>query len=78
MFEKFIFFDYNLASHTTSFVCVNLIHNWLDIQFKVDSVRQIFGKVFMAISFTPLRGSCPRNIFLDFVLLEIAELEFAP
>ena len=29
--------DYDLASHTTYVVCVNFIHKWRDIQFKVDS-----------------------------------------
>ena len=32
--------DYNLASHTTHVVYVNFIHEWLDLQLKVDSERQ--------------------------------------
>ena len=30
-----------LVSHTTYVVCVNFIHKWRDLQFKVDSERQI-------------------------------------
>ena len=36
----------DLVSHTTYVVCVNLIHKWRDLQFKVDS------ELFMAILFT--------------------------
>ena len=31
-----------LVSHTTYVVCVNFIHKWRDLQFKVDSERKIF------------------------------------
>ena len=31
-----------LAPHTTNVVCVNFIHKWRDLQFKVDSEKQIF------------------------------------
>ena len=31
-----------LVSHTTYVVCVNFIHKWQDLQFKIDSERQIF------------------------------------
>ena len=62
--------DYDLVSHTTYVVCVNFIHEWWDLQFKVDSERQIFEKLFMAILFTLrvfarnlLRGSRRRNTF---------------
>ena len=34
------------TSHTTSFVCVNFINKWLDLQFKVDSEQQIFWEIF--------------------------------
>ena len=44
--------DYDLVSHTTNVVCVNFIHEWRDLQFKVDSERQIFKKHFMALLFT--------------------------
>ena len=32
----------DLVSHTTYVVYVNFIHKWRDLQFKVDSERQIF------------------------------------
>ena len=32
----------NLVSHTTYVMCVNFIHKWRDLQFKVNSERQIF------------------------------------
>ena len=32
----------DLASHTTYVVCVNFIHKWRNLQFKVDSERQDF------------------------------------
>ena len=32
----------DLVSHTTYVVCVNFIHKWRDLQFKVDSEQQIF------------------------------------
>ena len=44
-----------LVSQNTQVVCVNFIHEWWDLQLKVDSERQIFEKLFMAILFT-LRG----------------------
>ena len=60
----------DLVSHTTYVVCVNFIHKWRDLQFKVDSERQIFEKLFMAAFFTPrvfarnlLRGNRRRNTF---------------
>ena len=41
--------DYDLASHTTHVAWVNFIHKWRDLQFKVDSERQIFlGNFFRA------------------------------
>ena len=39
--------DYDIASSYV--VCVNFIHDWRDLQFKVDSDRQIFEKLLMAI-----------------------------
>ena len=36
-----------LVSHTTYVVCVNFTHKWRDLQFKVDSERQFFEKLFM-------------------------------
>ena len=37
--------DYGLASHTT-YVCVNFIREWRDLQFNVDFARQIFWETF--------------------------------
>ena len=36
---------YLLASHTTHIVCVNFIREWWDLQFNLDSERQIFEKL---------------------------------
>ena len=36
----------DLVSHTTYVVCANFIHMWWDLQFKVGSEIQIFGKTF--------------------------------
>ena len=38
--------DYDLASHTTYVLCVNFIREWRDLQFNVDSERQIFWEKF--------------------------------
>ena len=38
--------DYGLGSHTTHVVCVNFMREWRDLQFNVDSERQIFEKLF--------------------------------
>ena len=40
----------DLVSHTTYVVYVNFIHKWLDLQFKVDSERLIFGETFHGTS----------------------------
>ena len=51
-FEKNIFAGYEKyqTSSTTHLVCVNFIHELRDLQFIVDSERQIFEKLFIAIS----------------------------
>ena len=36
----------DLVSHTTYFMCVNFIYKWRDLEFKVDSERQIFWETF--------------------------------
>ena len=36
----------DVVSHTTYVVCVNFIHKWRDLQFKVDSERQIYWETF--------------------------------
>ena len=38
--------DSNLASYTTYAVCINFIHEWRNLQFKVGTEQQIFEKVF--------------------------------
>ena len=61
----------DLVSHTTYVVCVNFIHKWRDLQFKVDSERQIFWETFYGnFLFTLrvfarnlLRGNRRRNTF---------------
>ena len=60
----------DLVSHTTYVVCVNFIREWRDLQFKVDTERQIFGETFLGnfIYFSEffarnlLRGNRLRNI----------------
>ena len=41
--------DYDLAVYLTCVVSINFIHECQDLQFKVDSERQIFEKLLMAI-----------------------------
>ena len=62
----------DLVSHTTYVVCVNFIHKWCDLQFKVESERQIFFEKLFHGSFlftlrvfarNLLRGNCRRNAF---------------
>ena len=36
----------DLASHTTYVLCVNFMHKWQDLQFKVDSERLVFWEAF--------------------------------
>ena len=36
----------DLVSHSAYVVCVNFIHKWRDLQFNVDSERQIFWETF--------------------------------
>ena len=50
--QQFFRQDYYLVSHVTYVVCINSIHDWRDLQFKVDYERQIFEKLFMAILVT--------------------------
>ena len=37
---------FDLVSNRTYVVCVNFIHKWRDLQFKVDSEREIFFRYF--------------------------------
>ena len=53
--QIFLVVTTTLVFHTTYVVCVNFytLYKWRDLQFKVDSERQIFlEKLFMAIFFT--------------------------
>ena len=45
-FRIIIYLFIDLVSHTTYVVCVNFIHKWRDLQFKVDSEWQIFWETF--------------------------------
>ena len=59
--------DYNLASHRTYIVCVNFIHEWQGLQFKVDSERQMFlrnysWQIYLISDFLPEICSCRSNI----------------
>ena len=62
--------DYGLASHTTHAVNVNFIRERRELQFNVDSERQIFENLFhgnfiysQSFCRNLLRGSRRRNIF---------------
>ena len=70
--------DFGLSSHTSFVVGVNFIHKWRDLQFKVDSERQIlfFEKLFITILFNLrvfarnlLRGNHWKRNFLYFGLM---------
>ena len=45
--DKVYLRDYGLASHIIHAVCINFILVWRDLQFNVDSKRQIFDKLFL-------------------------------
>ena len=72
----------DLVSHTTHVVCVNFIREWGDIQFKVDSERQIFfEKLFMALNYSQsfcqksAKRKSPKKYFSYFVLMSGLGLE---
>ena len=54
-----------LVSHTTYVVCANFIHKWRDLQFKVDSERQIFWEIFQGncIYLLILHRDCNNLLF---------------
>ena len=54
----------DLVSHTTYIVCVNFIHKWRNLQFKVDSERQIFWETFNG-SFNLLSEFLPEICWED-------------
>ena len=72
----------DLVSHTTYVVCVNFIHKWRDLQFKVDSERQIFWESFHS-NFIYSQSFCqksaerksPKKYFSYFVLMSSLGLE---
>ena len=41
--------NFGLVSHTTYVVCVNFIRDWREVQFSVNSERQILDKLFHGI-----------------------------
>ena len=72
----------DLISHTTYVVFVNFIHKWRDLQFEVDSERQIFWETFHN-NFICSQNFCQKSAerksskkyFLYFVLMSGLELE---
>ena len=72
----------DLVSYTTYVVCVNFIHKWRDLQFKVDSERQFFlEKLFMAFNYSQsfcqksAERKSPKKYFSYFVLMSGLGLE---
>ena len=55
-----IYQDYELVSHITFVVCVYFVLQWRDVQFKIDSERQVFEKLFTAILCT-LASFCQKS-----------------
>ena len=51
----------DLVSHTAYVVCVNFVHKWRDLQFKVDSERQIFWETFSLQVFIYSQSVCPKS-----------------
>ena len=72
----------DLVSHTTYVVCVNFIHKWQDLQFKLNSERQIFWETFHG-NFIYSQSFCqksaerksPMEYFSYFVLISALRLE---
>ena len=66
----------DIVSHTTYVVCVIFIHKWRELQFKVDSKRQIFWKIFHINFFYTQKfwqksgdRKSPKKYFSYFVLM---------
>ena len=73
----------SILLHYLVFYSTNNIHEWRDLQFKVDSERQIFEKLFIAIffyskNFYQKALSRRRNIFSYCIMLEMSVLGFKP
>ena len=72
----------DLVSHTTYVVCVNFIHKWRDLQFKVDSEWQSFWETFHG-NFIYSQNFCqksaerksPKKYFSYFILMSGLGLE---
>ena len=67
-YHTYIFGHYNpsvriidLVFHTTYVVCVNFIHKWRNLQFKVDSERQIFRETFSWQVFIYSQSFCQKS-----------------
>ena len=64
----------DLVSHITYVVCDSFIHKWRDLQFKIDSERQIFWEPFHD-NFNLLPYNSPKKYFSYFVLMSSLGLE---
>ena len=76
--------NYALASHTTHFECVNFIREWRDLQFNVDSERQIFeklshGRLIYSESFChkSAERKSPKKCFFPYFIL-MTDLRYEP
>ena len=67
----------DLVSHTTYVMCVNFIHKWRYLQFKVDSERQIFWETFHGNFFWQKSADriSPKKYFSYFILMSGLGLE---
>ena len=71
--------DCDLAYHTTYIVCVNFIHEWRNLQFKVYFERQIFEKLLMAIFCQKsAERKSPQKYLYIFVLMSNLGFELEP
>ena len=58
---QFFSYDYGVASHTNYVVCLNFICEWRDVQFTVDSERQIFEKLFHVANLFDIQRFCQKS-----------------
>ena len=77
--------DYGLASYTTYVVCINFIHKWRDLHFKVDTEQQIFEKLSWQLFIysqrfcqTSADRKSPKKYFRIFVLMSDLGFELVP
>ena len=66
-------YDYGLVSQTTQVVCLNFVRELQDLKINVDSERQIFEKLFMAVQ---QKSAESKKYFLYLVLM--SSLGFEP